>query len=54
MNKETVKPVIRETAHGKLYIFLYDTIHRVYLVKDGIETFLYDRYNTSLSAYNCK
>lgn len=51
MENERVKPVIRNTPHGQIYIFLYDTFHRVYMKKNDIVTFLYARPNTSLACY---
>jgi hypothetical protein len=53
LNSEKVKPVVRSTPHGNLYIFLYALSHRVYVVKDNVATFLYDRPNANLAAYSC-
>jgi len=50
MKDETIIPVIRNTEHGQLYIYLYAECHRVYLVNGKKETFLYTRSNRSLTS----
>jgi hypothetical protein len=53
LKSERVKPVVKAVDGALIYIFLYALSHRVYVVKDNVATFLYDRPNANLAAYSC-
>jgi hypothetical protein len=53
LETERVKPHVKTTPNGILYVFLYALSHRVYVVNDNVATFLYDRPNANLAAYSC-
>lgn len=51
MKNENVKPIIRNTKHGKIAIFVYADCHRVYLIDGDDASFLYQRANTNLTSF---
>jgi hypothetical protein len=53
LKSERVKPHVKSTPDGLLYIFFYALSHRVYVVKDNVATLLHDRPNANLASYGC-